>query len=386
VRALLVINSTSDDELLNSIAAGRSPRKDFIELQHALNADMVDLSVLDDRWWTRLLRIAVGTSIAQALAAWRQSSKYNVVFADRESTGFALGALFRIRARRPKLVVLTHLLTPAKKQQLFRSLRLRSTVDCLIVHSSPQRGIAVHGLGLPMEQVAMIPYHSDDRFWTPLSVPIKNQICSAGLEYRDHRTLIEAVGDLDVDLVIAAASHWSKHQLVDSAMVPPRVHVASLDYHALRQLYAESLFVVVPLMDVDNQAGITTILEAMAVGKAIIVSCSRGQLDVIRDRRRENRVDPTRATQSDWVQRLGAETSVAEGQTGIYVMPGDIAELRRAILFLLEHPEQAHTMGTNGRAVIQSTMSLDHYVARLAAIVSGRYHANGTGSDPGCHL
>jgi glycosyltransferase involved in cell wall biosynthesis len=382
VRALLVINSTSNDKLLNSIAAGRSPRKDFIELQHALKADIVDLSVLDDRWWTRLLRTLVGTSITQALVAWRQSSKYNVVFADRESTGFALAALFKLRARRPKLVVLTHLLTPAKKQQLFRSLRLRLTVDCLIVHSSPQRSIAVQGLGLPSEQVAMIPYHSDDRFWSPLHIPVKNQICSAGLEYRDHNTLIESVRDLDVDVVIAAASHWSRHQSVNRAALPPRVQVAALDYQELRQLYAESLFVVVPLLDVDNQAGITTILEAMAMRKAIIATHSIGQVDVIRDRRGENRGDPTRVTQSDWVQRLGAEKSVAEAQTGIYVMPGDRAELRRAILFLLEHPEQAHTMGINGRAVIQSTMSLDHYVARLAAIVSGTYRAPGTESDP----
>jgi hypothetical protein len=39
---------------------------------------------------------------------------------------------------------------------------------------------------------------------------------------------------------------------------------------------ARSSVVVVPLFDVDFHAGITTILEAMAMGKAVIVTHSMG--------------------------------------------------------------------------------------------------------------
>jgi len=43
-----------------------------------------------------------------------------------------------------------------------------------------------------------------------------------------------------------------------------------LDHRHLRDLYARARFVVVPLRDVDFDAGVTTITEAMAMGKAVV--------------------------------------------------------------------------------------------------------------------
>ena len=83
-------------------------------------------------------------------------------------------------------------------------------------------------------------------------------------------------------------------------------------YRELRDLYASSRFIVVALYETDFQAGVTTILEAMAMGKAVIASRTRGQRDVIED-----------------------------GVTGIYVPPGDSAALRKAIVDLLASPERA---------------------------------------------
>ncbi len=372
MRTLLLINATLDRAQEREIAAGDYPRKDYLELQRALSADVVDIGALDRRVWTRLARRLVGTGIAQALLALALCPRYDAVFADRETTGFALAALVTLMRHRPRLTMIGHLLSPPKKQVLCRGLRLYRQIDCMAVHSSLQQRIAARTLGLRREQVALVPYQTDACFWAPRDVPAKNQICSAGLEYRDYSTMIEAVAGLDVEVVIAAASHWSKHRGVSSAEdVPTNVRVASFDYAGLRQLYAESLFVVVPLQDVENQAGITTILEAMAMGKAMIVSHTRGQTDVVRDRRRRDRATPERNTQPDWARTLGASDDTAQGHTGIYVAPGDAEELRRAIAFLLEHPEQARIMGANGRRLIEEAMGLDQFVARLAALITG---------------
>jgi glycosyltransferase involved in cell wall biosynthesis len=221
--------------------------------------------------------------------------------------------------------------------------------------------------------VTLIPYQTDERFWVPNGIAAKNQICSVGLEYRDYDTLVNACAGTGVNLVIAAASHWSTHSTTNRTnRLPPNVTITSLDYSSLRQLYAESQFVVVPLKDVDNQAGITTILEAMAMGKAVIVSHARGQTDVVRDRRRISRADQRRKTQPDWARTLGASDGTHQGQTGIYVQPGDPDELRRAIIYLLEHPEQAHVMGSNGRRLIEEAMGLDQFTSRVAALVTER--------------
>ena len=277
-----------------------------------------------------------------------------------------------------------HLLSPLGKQALVRGLRLDREIDAVVVHSTLQGRLAERTLGFRSDQVALVPYQTDERFWSPREqeqngdengvgdAPAPARICSAGLEYRDYETLVEAVRDLPVELVIAAASQWSTHQgLAGERPTPPNVRVASFDYAALRDLYASSLFVVAPLHDVDNQAGITTILEAMAMGKAVVVSHTRGQTDVVRDRRRASRADASRPTQPDWALSLGATDDTAHGHTGIYVPPADPGELRKAIVYLLEHPEEARAMGANGRRVVAEAMGLDHFTARMAAIIRG---------------
>src|ERR1019366_5413789 len=84
----------------------------------------------------------------------------------------------------------------------------------------------------------------------------------------------------------------------------------------LRELYARSRFVVVPLQRSDTDNGVTVILEAMAMGKPVICSRTRGQVDVIND-----------------------------GVTGLFVPVGDVKALRAAMLELWNDPDRASEMG-----------------------------------------
>jgi len=416
MRTLLVINASPDPDLPERIARGDYPRKDYLELQQALDAAILDNSAIDRSSWARCVRRVLGRAPAQALLAWRRSHGYDAIFVDGEAAGFLLAALFLWRARRPRLVMIGHSLSAPKKQILCRALGLGRCIDSLIVHASTQQRVAVRALGLAPDQVDVIPYQTDERFWSPEAAaacadadadaaaaneatategtgegavnasdgvratpPITPFICSAGLESRDYDTLIAALGHLPpdclVDVVIAAASQWSRHGgLGEKCSLPPNVIVGSFGYARLRAIYARSHFVVVPLLDVDNQAGITTIMEAMSMGKAVIVSHARGQTDVVRDRRGVSRRDQSRPTRSDWAQSLASSMDDAvglSGHTGIYVAPGDPVELARAIAFLLTHPDEAAEMGHNGRLLIERTMGIDYFRARVAALVRG---------------
>ncbi len=392
-RALLVISAEVKRSVQPEIAAGRYPRKDYFELAQALQADILDWTAINANASARRLARIAGTSVVHAWLAFRQRRRYDVLYTDSERVGIPLAALLKLARARARHVMLAHLLSPWKKQVWFRWGRIQSHINAILCHSSLQRQFMVERLRIPAEKIALIPYQVDELFWRPMSAqearaalhttntcePTSGEdhdpstapmICSVGLEYRDYPTLIEAVRGLEARLEIAAASHWSTHRSTAANQpLPPNVHVSAHDYLSLRQLYASSRFVVVPLLNAPNQAGITTILEAMAMGKAVIVSGTQGQTDTIRDRRNHGFGRINRKVLPGFLDAPEVDERLRRLPTGFYVTPGNAGELRRAISFLLAHPDIADELGRNGRAVFEAVMTLDLFTARVTRII-----------------
>jgi glycosyltransferase involved in cell wall biosynthesis len=368
---LLLFSARLNDAARSAVAEGRWPRKDFFALAQALGGEVIDDGALDARPAWRLLRRLLGAPSAKAWLAFRHRHRYAAIFTDGEHIGLPLALLLRLCRRPPRHVTIGHLLSTPSKRAVFRWLRPQRRLDLVLVHAAEQARLAVEELGLRPEQVRLVPYQVDPVFWAPDGRPPEDLICSAGLEYRDYATLLAAVQGMPVRVVIAAASYWSRHRRpAGEGTLPANVTVTALDYVALRELYARSRFVVVPLRPVDNQAGITTLLEAMAMGKAVIVTATRGQRDVVRGRLC-TAVGPVGAPVGG-PAAFGCAGPDAEAETGLYVPPGDPAALRAAIRHLLDHPEEAARMGAAGRRVVERWMSLDHFVARVVAAVHGR--------------
>jgi glycosyltransferase involved in cell wall biosynthesis len=372
-RILLVISAEPAPQTTDEIAAGRQPRKDYLALRDATEADLLSPSMATATWTGRALRRLGGKPAALAWAAFQRRGRYDIIFSDNEGTGLPLALLLRGGARpgQPRHVCLSHYLSSAKKRVWFR-LGAGRRIDMLIAHSSAQLRLAVETLGMPAKKVALLPYFADERFWDPaLATPDRTgarpMICSAGLEFRDYTTLIAAVRDLEVDVRIGAASHWAKHNAFGAtADLPESVTVSGYNYQQLRDLYASARFVVVPLRDVDNQAGITTILEAMAMGKAVVVTRTRGQTDVVRDWRAGATAPPPGFLAAPEVaETLGALP------TGWYVRPNDAGDLSDAINYLLAHPEIAEEMGRNARRVAEGYFGLDAFIQRFGALLRG---------------
>lgn len=379
-RTLLVISAEVKPAIQQEIAAGRYPRKDYFELANALQADILDWQAIDGSAISRLLARAAGKSVAHAWLAFRQRRSYQAIYTDSERVGIPLAILFKLARARSRHIMLAHMLSPWKKRFWFRWGRIHSHISTILCHSSQQRRLMIEELRIPAEKIALIPYQADERFWHPMpaeeapetmnqaaALPI---ISSVGLEFRDYPTLIEAVRDMDAQLEIAAASYWSDHHGVDSReSLPANVHVSAHQYLSLRHLYAASHFVVVPLQDVPNQAGITVIIEAMAMGKAVIVSGTRGQTDTVRDRRNNGYGRINRSILPGFLDAPGVDEELKHLATGFYVKPGDPTELRKAIIYLLAHPDVAEELGRNGRRVFAALMTLDAFTARITQIV-----------------
>jgi glycosyltransferase involved in cell wall biosynthesis len=357
-RVLLVVssNKAADEALL---ARSESPRRDYMELARLLHADIFDAREAKNGIGSRAGRVGVG--LAQALNVAKLLSSYDVVYTDNERVGVFVGLLLRLRRARPLHVMLGHHLTPPKKRPLLRL--ARQGVDRLLVHSLRQKEVAIERLGFTERQVAVLPYQVDPEFWRPLGLPPANVICSAGLECRDYPTLIRAAQALPVEVKIGAASHWSaKHSRIQGEL-PANMEVRPYTYTELRELYDRSRFAVSPLLDVDFQAGITLILEAMAMAKAVIVTRTHGL--------------PESVEGPLWTKDLNEWPEIGPSpadSTGIFVPPNDAGAMRSAISYLLANPDVAARLGANGRKLAEQEYSLSAFAVRFAAAILGSAH------------
>jgi glycosyltransferase involved in cell wall biosynthesis len=352
-KVLLVVSSdkAADEAML---ARGESPRRDYMELARTLNADVFDARTARTGIRARIGRVGIG--LMQALSVAKLLSSYDVVYTDNERVGVFVGLLLRLRKVRPVHVMLGHHLTPSKKRLLLRL--ARQGVDRLLVHSLVQKHVSMESLGFSDGKVEVVPYQVDTEFWRPLGLPSEKVICSAGLECRDYPTLIRAIQALPVDVKIGAASHWSaKHSRIEGEL-PANVEVRPFTYTELRELYDRSRFVVVPLLDVDFQAGITLILEAMAMSKAVIVTRTRGLPESVRGPMWTDAL-------SEWPQNALAPAD----STGIFVPPDDTNAIRSAISYLLANPDVASLLGANGRKLAEQEYSLAAFAVRFSAAI-----------------
>ncbi len=343
-RVLMLIPSTAKRGLSNAVQADTHPTMDYFALQERLGADILDYAALDAGASPALVRLArrAGRDVALAALGYGRRKQYDVIFSNGENVGIPLAFFLKRHRSRPAHVVIGHRLSPRKKRPFLKS--LQAQMDAIFVYASTQFTYAREELGIAESKLHLIPFHADRKFYRPLppspDAPTR-LICSAGLEWRDYPTLIEAVRGMDVEVRLGAASPWSKHRNeTEKRALPANVSARRYEYNDLRQLYADSRFVVVPLYENDFQAGITTILEGMAMGKAIVTSRTTGQTDTIR-----------------------------EGVNGLYVPPGDAAALKAAIERLLGNPAEADRMGKQAREDIEAGLGLDHWVERIAYVI-----------------
>ena len=347
-RVLLTVSGIVEPDVAERIAGDQRPIPDYVAMADAMDTDILDVAEARRRAG-RVGRVLERLGGRAALLAWvcfRERSAYDAVFTDGEQVGLPLALLCRLTARRPFAhVMIVHILSVPKKHRLYRTFRLGRYVDTMVVYSTAQRHFVRDELGFPGERILLTPFTVDTAFFKPGRVGSKAGprpvISSAGLEFRDYPTLMRAVCGVDARVVIAAASPWStRPDSTVGADVPDNVEICRLGFVDLRQLYADSDLVVMPLYDTDFQAGVTTILEAMAMGKAIVCSRTRGQTDI-----------------------------VVDGVNGVYVEPGDPSELRTALERLLNEPERARRLGEAGRDLVVRECDVKVYADRLAVAV-----------------
>jgi len=350
-RTLLAVSAALTPKQRDGIARGEEPRRDLELLREMTGADVIDPGPVGFGGWP-LAGLRLAAKVARAGRA------YDNVFADGEHIALPLAAVLRPRRTRPRVTAVGHYLTPRKKKIFARVTGASGMISRIAIHSETQRPHA-REMGFADRQIWLVPYQVDTEFWQPQERPAEDQMCAAGLEFRDYRTMLAAMRGLPISADIAVASPWSKRRPnFQLAEVPENVRIVRHAYAGLRDMYARSRFVAVPLRDVDFQAGIITILEAMAMARAVIVTRTRGQIGTV---------------SGPLFTDAGLSEEIVEQPdyhpNGVYVTPESPQALRSAIEYLMRHPEDAARMGANGRRFVSEQCTVEQYASRLAAMI-----------------
>ena len=362
--------SASEEETARLTEGG--PRRDFLELARKTAGRTV---FARERRRGGIRGRLLGPHVRQAWRAAGDAKEGDTVFADGEHNGIPFLLYLQLRRQRVKRVVmLGHLVGRPWKRALLCLVTRLGTPGALLVHSEAQADLVRPWIGRRWA-VALVPYQVDSDFWQTKAEPQQPPLVVAvGSESRDYRVLIEAVRGLDLKLTIAAGSHWAR-SAAKAESLPLNVTLLTepLPFAQLRALYDRAQAIVVPLQDVPNQSGVTTILEAMSMSRPVVVTATRGQREVLRGPLVcADGSFQRAATQDRGPHRFGGETSDAHGDTGLYVPVGDAAALRAAIERLAGDRDLAARLGGAGRRAAVAHFTLEAFTERLAlALAAG---------------
>jgi glycosyltransferase involved in cell wall biosynthesis len=320
---------------LEDVAAGRSPGAEYAKLVRdgsftqvkAMIDEGVDLS-------------ARGAMLRFAFQAYRATWNTENVYLGEEFPGIQYLMVHAALRRKKRIAMMIHNVASMRRRLPLATLRLARLCDHLLCISEKSREELLTRYGVPSGQITVIGSRVDTTFFSPTPAETKRQVCAAGAVNRDYQTLVDAVKPLAVPTKIAADTAWrysTGHQQVGD--LPAFVEMRSWgSYLNLRALYAESALVVVPLQKA-MLSGVTVALEAMAMGKPVIL------------------------THNPYVEEF-----LRDGENGYFVPAGDAAALRDKIAYLLDHPEEAAQVGARARQWVVDRFSVELYVKKILSV------------------
>lgn len=275
--------------------------------------------------------------------------RYDAVFVTTNAFGIALALLKRLGLCKPRLIFvamgLVDFTTPKRILLMYRTVFRHVPVLSL---GRPE--VAYLKDRLPGVAIDYLPFGVDPRFWRPAGTAPATAsdgpyVLSIGNDrHRDYATLLRAWKADYPRLKIV-----TKRQ-IPAASIPANVAVISGDWHQqmlsderIRILMQGALFVVLPILDTIQPSGQSACLQAMACGKAVIISDIKGiwDRDLIRD-----------------------------DENCLLVPPGSVAGLQASIERSLGDPAACARLGAKARHTVERELNIDALCVRVAGLLN----------------
>ncbi|GAC1428283.1 MAG: hypothetical protein NVSMB6_28200 [Burkholderiaceae bacterium] len=315
---------------------------DLAVLERSLASLGVDVTTLDPMpWpWNPLhgqVPLLQGIDPLRALRVLLFYRHVDAVLCPFEGPALLLALLRRVMLFRPRLLMWDLGLTD--RWQLRERIQdwLLPRLDGILVLGSNQLATIV--ARWPRHApLACIGHYLDTAFWRPMPSAGGETgyvLCVGDDVGRDYDLLLEATAQLGCKLVIRSGQALAS----DARRRHPVGHLRSrVSFTGLRELYAGAAVVVVPLHDMSHASGVSAVLEAAAMGCAMVVSNSAGV--------------------RDWL---------CDGETCLAVPCGDAPALAAAIQRLLDEPALRQRLGQAARAFVERCCTPEVFARSLAA-------------------
>ena len=342
-----IASDAAPDEFLYGFAQAkqRFPTTAIVEAEHSTSifAGLYRLVPLITN------KLGFGLFFNAPLFHLRTLQAANVIVATTDSTGIPLLMMKRCGVLRAAIIVISQGLhsigdeTAALpwsdwlKRRLGYCLAKASAIVAL--GDGDAEAIAASFSFCRLPEVRIIQFGIDAEFWHPGDPETAQDgfVLSVGSDrLRDYPTLLEAIDTTPLHLVTRLPIEASYHR--------PSVRIESdLEWVRLRELYQRARFVVTPVKDQPRDSGHSATLQAMACGKAVILSNIAGLWD------RERMV---------------------HGETCYLVEPGNVRAMRGAIAHLYSRPEEAARIGRNARQLVVDSYSSAEFGSRLSDLIA----------------
>ncbi len=250
------------------------------------------------------------------------SKEYDITIVASSRSGNIFTMLSAIRPGRTPFILMVDCLwyRPANRW-LFRIKRFQirlmaRAVAKFIVWASHEVRDYAASFNIPEEMLLYIPFHHTLEGYE-FEVSEGDYIFSGGDGDRDYETLLKAVEGLGVKVIIATRlNNWN-----GDVPVSEQVKAFPTSHEDFRKWMAGAKLVVVPMRrGLLHSGGQQTYLNAMAMGKPVIVA-----------------------------DDLGAKDYIQGGINGLIVPAGDVEGLRKTIKSVLENPEFASRLSNKAK-------------------------------------
>ncbi|MBW4560982.1 MAG: glycosyltransferase family 4 protein [Mojavia pulchra JT2-VF2] len=300
-------------------------------------------------------KLKLGGYLDQELRIFFNLSQYDLVYSGNTDTTFILSYLRYLGIfKKPIICVLHHTLQPNR-------LRHKTVVkghDRLLCLSNKIKSDIEMNFSINQDKLEVLEWGFDLSFYDNQAKKynIANSkpelIISAGHTLRDYDTLVRSFTDINYRLHI----YSSEHNIPKISDIPSNITFKcgsflgkhALEYGELVAEYGKAYAVAIPLdipfeeSNTVTQIGLTSLLEAMVLGKAVVMTRSKH-----------------------------ISIDIEKEGIGIWVDYKDVKGWQQAISYLLEHPRETIEMGKKGRQLCESKYNLESFSSKLAGILKG---------------